>query len=139
MDVLPIIESDPEAEEVLRDPYKVYITLPLVEVRCAGCPGERSHGEKLAAVWFSPEGPILRVSHWPDVVTRRTSGTRTYLTLFLDKAGKRGLYSCSRHGTWAADIDEIREAKELGFRIGHLRMRLPARPPCNGTRPTADR
>ena len=128
-----IWESDPSAIKALESFRAKYPgAVEAVDIRCAVQRKNGPCGEQLGSVWFSeianPRGAVLCLRYWPDALPR-TRANRRELCLFLEKAGDHGLYSCRRHGTWRADLREVRNQFMTGLAIGHPRMSLPASPP----------
>jgi hypothetical protein len=119
--------SDPEAVEALLNPVGGEGGPAAVEIRCADLEGPAQCGSLLGTLVETHRGRVLTIRHWP-IGEVRSARNRQDVVLFLDQAGDVGMYSCRVHGSWPADINEIRHSADDGVARGIPRMNLRVRP-----------
>ena len=120
-------ESDPEAIDALRHLLGGPGGPPAVEIRCAIVEAKAHCGQLLGTVQDTHRGPVLTIHFW-EPGAKRSGSNRGEVTLFLDQAGDVGIYTCRDHGSWRADIEEIRNCRMDGVMRGIPRMNLRIRP-----------
>ena len=128
---LASFDSDPEAVEALLNPLGGPEGPAAVEIRCAALDGHSQCGSLLGTVEDTTRGRVLTIRHWP-IGEVRSAHTRQETVLFLDQAGDVGMFSCRVHGSWPADINQIRESADDGVARGIPRMNLRVRPTLGG-------
>jgi hypothetical protein len=120
--------SDARAQEAFKgNPFSR--VKPAVEIRCMGTKSSPC-SKVVGGVWdMDLVRPVLMLYFWPDGVRSRNSSNRERLFFFLDQAGEQGFYSCRTHGTWRADLVDVRTCHDEALLEGKPWVVLPVRPP----------